>query len=417
VADLSGGNVQLRLARSAANGIYNIVSAADVQGTFDSVTTGNRVGVGTQYSANSVNVATVSPFQVDAVTRIGAADTLRDMDMLERRAAMFQNAEPGAPGPGPVVADRVIGANVSPDGTQSVPDYLSSIGPVSQGSRAEGSALWITPYGSLSRLYANGGVPTIRDEGGGLMLGVDGEVTNHLIAGLMGTYNHNSADTNTPASPTFRSDAFSFGAYGASGVGPVALNASFHIGRGDDATTQTYLLGGANTSTKADFDDLRIAGRFAASTGFAVGGFILTPRAAVTVLDVNVSGYKESGGSSGTDAIWSGSDYTLVRPEFTMTLQRKLDLQQFGGSGWLIGELETGVARDLVVNRANPTVRLPDFSAISVRGFDEDSWVVPVSARLSFSATDRVSIFASYDGQFSTVGNDQSLRGGLQIRF
>ncbi|HQS45039.1 MAG: hypothetical protein B7Y12_11395 [Rhizobiales bacterium 24-66-13] len=416
IANITGGSVTIQPSTGGANGIYNILAASTVQGTFGSISAGDtRMGVGAQYSASGVNVATISPFQVDATTRLAAADTVRSLDVLERRAAQFQDAAPSAPGAKPSLSGPAVAANT--DGGQNVTGFLTGIGPISQGSRADGMALWANAYGSRTRLYADGGVPTIQADGGGVMLGVDGEVAKNLVVGLMGTYSQNNANASGSASPNYTSNAYSLGAYASYEIGRVVLNGSVLVGRGDDEANQTYWVGGGLAATNANFNDLRIAGRLAASTSVEMGTMSFIPRAALTLLNVNVDSYTESSFYPSLNAAWSGSDYTLLRPEFTVTMQQKVDLRQFGWAGWLTGEIETGIARDVVVDSANPMVQLPGYTPIQVQGFNQDAWVLPVGARLSLSATDKMSLFAAYDGNFSTVGTDQSLRGGLQVRF
>lgn len=409
IANLSGGTLLIQPATGAANGISTVVMANSVQGTFAAVNTGSRIGAGMQYTPTGATVATVSPFQVDAATRLGATDIIRGLDVLERRISQFQNIVPTAP--------AVASAAPAGDGGERVPDWLTSLGSVNQGSRAAGSGLWVSGYGALTRLYGNGGVPTIDADGGGVMLGIDGVTSNGIMLGAMASYSHYNASTDTYASPTYESDAYSGALYAAYEIGRTLLSGSVLIGRGDDEASQTYLFGTSAASSTASFNDWRFAGRLAASSTFEMGTVALIPRVAVSLLNVNVGSYTETGLTPAVNASWSGSDYTVLRPEATLTLRQKFDLRTVGWSGWLIGEIETGIARDVVLDSSDPTVLLPGFSPILVQGYDEDDWAVPLSVRLGLSATPNMSLYASYDANFSSAYSDQSLRGGVQIRF
>ncbi|MGV6872143.1 serine hydrolase [Pseudochelatococcus sp. B33] len=421
VADLDHGSLLVQPPAGATSRVDTVLTAGTVQGRFGSVSflsPGHRAGVGTRYSPTAVQVATVSPFQQDAATQLGADDTLRSLDILERRAARLRGAGARALTPTAVPAADAgrSGAGAGDDVTQ----WLSSIRAPAPSADTDG-ALWVQAYGGHSRIYANDGVPSIRSTVGGVMAGVDGEIADSLLLGIAGGYSHGTSDTGAAFSPSYRSDAFSVGLYGSYGLGRTLLSGSFFIGRGDDKLTQTYWMdhgGGAiATASTAKFNDLRTAGRLAASTVFDLGPFNLTPRAAITLLNVSVDDYTEQSAFPGMYARWRVSDYTLLRPELTVILQKQHEFSSGGVLRRLSGEVEVGIARDAVLDKARATVLMPEFSPITVQGFDADAWALIVGARLGIEATDQVNLFASYDGSFSSKKSSQSVRGGLEVRF
>lgn len=395
IADLNNGSLQVQPPTGATSRIDTVLMAGAIQGQFGTVSfssPGYRAGLGVRYSPNTVQVATVSPFQQDAATQLGAESTLRSLDIIEQRATQ-------------------------PRGAVETPPAMQPQAP-SAGTKG---ALWAQAYGGRSITYANDGVPSIRSIGGGVIAGVDGEVSNNLLIGIAGNYSYGTSDTPAAFSPSYRSDSYSMGLYGSYGLGRTQLSGSFFIGRGDDKLTQSYWMsngGSASaTSTVAQFHDLRTAGRLAATTVYDFGGFSLAPRAAITLLNISTDNYTERSAFPGMYAHWRTDDYTLLRPELTVTLQKQRDPSSEGMSRWLSAELEIGIARDAILNKARSTVLMPDFSPITVQGFNGDAWALITGARIGIEATDQISLFASYDGQFSSTRNSQSLRGGLEVSF
>ncbi|MGI6247464.1 MAG: serine hydrolase [Pseudochelatococcus sp.] len=413
-ASLTGGSLHVTPPPAAASGIYNVLSAGAVEGAFAAATTGGRVGLGVQYTPTAVNVAAVNPFLFDAAVRTGAADTLRNLDLFEERAAAFAASATSA---APAGAARGPAAGAQ---AENLKEWFSRRGASAAGSRAAGAAVWASAYGAFDRHAADGPVPTIASEGGGVAVGADAEPLPGLLVGAMGAYSRTQATT--PANPgmKFSSDAYKAGVYGAYEAGRVLFSASLLAGRGDDTTTRAVESGALAGVAQGSFDDFRLAARVGARATFDVGaGVRLTPRAAVTLLRIEQDAHREIGGIPGYGfGIGIGaSTYEQVRSEASLAVAKTFDVSLGGWSGRLTGELRAGLARDIVLKSANGWVDVPGFSPVVTGGFKRNAWVMPVGGRLELAASDSLSVFAAYDGAFSSLGGVNTVRGGLHWRF
>ncbi|MET7245171.1 serine hydrolase [Methylobacterium sp. EM32] len=414
-ANLAGGTLQVVPVRGFG-GIHTAVTAGAVQGGFDAVTTGSRTGAGVRYSPVAVEVATANPFQTDAAARTGAADSLRTLDLLERRANAFRTDSAF----GPPAGAGAIGTPASPEsgGSESLKTWLSQRGPLAAGSRATGAAVWASAYGHVSRFNADGPVPGIASSGGGVMVGADAELAPHLIAGVMGAFSRNAAQA-SPGGYASRldTDAYKLAAYGAVEVGPAVISAFGLAGRGDLASLRPTAFAGMAGFARGRLDDTRFAGRLSALTTLQAGEVRLMPRAAVTLLRVEQSPYTEQGLPASYASTIGRTRFALARPELSLALGRTVAVSLGGWSGLLDAEIRAGIGRDLVLEAPDAQVRIPGFTPLAVRGFARDAFVVPVGARAELQVADALAVFADYEGAFSRLGTDNTVLGGLRWRF
>ncbi len=386
-ANLAGGTLQVVPVRGFG-GIYTALTAGAVQGSFDAVTTGTRTGAGARYTPVAVEVATANPFQTDAAARTGAADTLRSLDLFERRANAFRIG--GAFGP-PAGAGAV-GTPASPEagGTESLKGWLSQRGPLAAGSRAMGAAVWASAYGNLSRLEADGPVPAIASSGGGVMVGADAEIAPHLLAGVMGAFSRSTAQA-SPGGYASRldADAYTIAAYGAVEVGPAVISASGLAGRGDLATLRPTTFAGMAGFARGRLDDTRFAGRLSALTTLQAGDGPAGAQGGGHAAGGRAESLYRAGLPAAYASTIGRTRFALARPELSLALGRTVPVSLGGWSGLLDAEIRAGIGRDLVLQAPDALVRIPGFTPLAVRGFDRDAFVVPVGARAELTVRGR----------------------------
>ncbi|WP_238191130.1 serine hydrolase [Methylobacterium frigidaeris] len=415
MASLAGGTLRV-VPTPGLGGIYTALTAGAVQGSVDAVTTGSRVAAGARYTPVAVEVATANPFQTDAAARTAAADTLRTLDLFERRAGAFRTASAFGPPPGSGGVGTPGSAEVG--GADSLRTWLSQRGPMAAGSRAMGAAIWASAYGTVSRLDADGPVPAIASSGGGVMVGADAEIAPNLLAGVMGAFSRTAAQA-SPGGYGSRldADAYKIAAYGAVEVGPAVISASGLAGRGDLASLRPTAFAGMAGFARGRLDDTRFAGRLSAVTTLQAGEVRLMPRAAVTLLRVEQDPYTEQGLPASYASTIGRTRFALARPELSLALGRTILLSYGGWSGLLDAEIRAGIGRDLVLSAPDTQVRIPGFTPLSVRGFNRDAFVVPVGARAELQVANALSVFADYEGVVSRLGTDNTVLGGLRWRF
>ncbi|WP_158280105.1 serine hydrolase [Azospirillum sp. TSH100] len=411
-AALNGGALRVT-AGTATDGVYPVLSAGNLTGTFASVTSTDRTAVGASYSSAGVQVATVNPISIDQGTRTAMLGMTRHLDTLEERASAFAGRSrpvtvAGLPETkGPTMTDTGGGSGSGRDIVNVVPRAPVEL------SGDRGAALWSKAFYNVGQLASKDGEAGANAHGIGIAVGADVAVTDSVGVGGMVAYHDLDSKGRDGSGAELESHAYYAGLYGVAQVGDYTMDASLLAGFGNNDTKRPTFVGGTLLQATGGYDDARVAARLAVSRAFDAETATLVPRLALSWSHLHSDGYTESGAGAGSLSVDSRSASQL-RSEASLAVRRTFDVD----GGILFTELRAGVAHETMLGGRDATVRLSGLgTAFGVRGNDADGWVFPVAARLETKAADDVGMFASYGGEFSSRYTDHRFNAGVRIRF
>jgi outer membrane autotransporter protein len=266
--------------------------------------------------------------------------------------------------------------------------------------------VWVTGYGDWTNVYGEGAAQGYHYTTGGFTAGVDYRVLDHFVIGLMGGYAHDDVDLKPGDIGIDTGWGGAYAAYWSHGF--YVLAAAFGGGNSLDTSRATILGGRADGSTNSQ--EWSTFG----STGydFHLGNFVIGPTAALQYSYVSLDSYTEHGFAP---LAVSGTSQESLRSDL-------------GFRAWYVFPIGHASVRPFLraawdheyKEGAIPvTAQLVDFpGTVTVPGvpLGHDSCIV--NAGVSAQITERVSIYAEYDGQLGrSQYNSNGVSGGFSIAF
>jgi len=410
-ARLAGGTLKVLTEKGSPDGVFTIISANRVTGAFDAVTSDSRVAVVPDIGATTVRLAQVNPVLLDAGLRSGGQSVIRQLDLAERHLLTLRG-ETGAGGGVQTAALSSSGSmsDVSTGGGYAELVQALSAAPIDAKGR-DGLNVWAQGYYQTGRFNQDKGVPSFDNDGGGLVAGIDGKVTDTFTVGALFGYQRSRTDAATGGFK-LETDAYYGGIYGLVDLPEITINASVVAGWANNDTKRPVNVLGVRNTAGGDYGDVRLSGRLAVSKNVPIAnGLSIEPRAALSYLQLETDAYTETGAGDGNLRVGRVSTSQL-RAEATVALRGSTKT----AGGVLSGELSAGVARDYFGGGRDATVSVLN-SRVSVKARSDDALVVPVGARIAWKSAGGFDVFASYDGEVSSQFTDHRFSGGLRVSF
>lgn len=278
--------------------------------------------------------------------------------------------------------------------------------------------VWGAGFGATRSIDGqNGSSADQRIYAGGGAFGVDREIARDLLLGFAvgasgSTYSVSGLSTSG------RSDAGHVGAYALKTFGASYLAATLYYAHAANKTDRTITGIGATEYAKGSFGSDQLGGRLEFGWRHALQGYTLTPFAAVEPAVLWQQGYSETS-TTGTGApgilglayqsnrVTSFPAFLGVQVDGRYALEGGHTLSPFARVSW-VHEFET--ARDI---RASFST-LPGGSFVA-EGARASENALRLEAGATLSLSDKASLFASVNGEWSNTTSSVAGMGGLRL--
>jgi len=275
---------------------------------------------------------------------------------------------------------------------------------------------WLSGIGSTGSVVGDNNAAGLTYTLGGTAFGIDYRLDPRFLLGIAGGYVGGTQWVNSFAGNGY-TDALSVALYGSFTQGPIYVDALVGYANANNRMQRIVSIPGlqtgiANGQTNAN----QFLGQI--ETGYMIGldtppKTSITPFARLQVGSVNQAGFSESGQSFFNLAV-APQTTTSVRTTFGADFAASFDL---GGGRPLDLGLRLGWMHEFA-NTARPISAAfaaapgPQFTVFGATP-QRDSAVVGFSAVTALN--DRVSVFASYDGEVGGGTNNHEFRAGLRL--
>lgn len=421
-ATIRGGTVQMIAAAGqyGPRGTYTILSAANgVTGRFDSVTSNLAfLTPSLSYSADAVSLSFVRndiSFASKAVTSnqravAGGAEALG--------AGVVYDAILGlTDGTAPAAFDALSG-EVFPTAATLVIDQSSNLRAAVGTRRAKpgdatGTApsLWGTGFGSWATGDATGNTARITQSVGGLFIGADAKITDNWRLGFIGGYGRTTLNVAARAA-SGSIDSYHLGLYADGRIGALGLQAGVSHSWNDARVNRTAAFGTLRSDERASYA-MRTTQVFG-EAGYTVdaGALQAEPFAGIAYVHLPSYDLKELGGAA------SLAGRGRVQDTAFSTVGLRLSGRVAVGGVVVLPRLSAAWQHSFGDTVSVTHFRFADAaSEFDVHGMPLSRNAAMVDAGLDIAMSRNIRLSVSYAGQlFSTIQNN-SVRGGVSIRF
>ncbi len=375
---------------------YSALTAGTaVTGTFDTVThAASRVQTVVSYTANSVDLATVSPAGLDART-----------DLVLGNGTLFLDTLSG----------RLHGRQGVMTGTTRSP-RAALYGPY-QSTALDDRGFWFRGLGQYGERRESDGVLGSETRLTGLVLGSDNHVSEHSTFGGAFAYTQGDADVAQNVAST-SADSYMLGAYygyerDTSDTARFFFDAALGGGLNSYDSQRSVFNQGAGSMATANFDGTTLAARLASGMDFAMGYSTLRPMGIVDYIWAHQDTFTESGAGA-TDVQYDAQDAQALK--LAALLAFTFDIQV--GDSTLTPEIRAGVAHEMAMDDRTVGGRIPGLGgAFTLPGNDQDETRGVLGLGGSWWFADSFSAFLDANGEFGSETKIYTLTGGMRFLF
>lgn len=272
------------------------------------------------------------------------------------------------------------------------------------------SALWGNAFGSWREVDGDGNAGGVTDASGGLVVGLDGAITDTSRLGVVIGYGHSGfdiADRNTSGEST----NYHVGVYGSTDMGPFALRGGLAYSAQDVDTARLVTVPGFTDTLSGSYGASTLQAFGELAYDFDAGALALEPFGNVAIVNQQTDAFTESGGASALHVAATNDTLTFT----TMGIRASADLDMGGTPVSLKGMVGWRHA----FGGATPITRSAfaggDSFSIAGAPIAKDSAVVEAGMDLNLSPTTTLGL--SYSGELSGHSSDQSLKGSFTLKF
>lgn len=268
-------------------------------------------------------------------------------------------------------------------------------------------ALW-GRVGGLKAEYTPSGVNGFDTDMWGATGGIDGEVATNTRVGLSVYYVSSDIDENgAGANSTTKVDGYGAVAYLSYRPGAWYVNGSLGYGL-NNYESKRNSLGGVNV---ADYDGMQFAARTEVGHMFTSGQWDVTPNVGLRYNLVDVDAYTETGPFP---ISVNGRTIESLRAVGGVNLRYTAELE--GGSK-LIPELGVKVLGELADPDEAITGSVVGGGAFTTRQTPRDDVSFGILGGLTFEGSNGITLRVTYDGEFQSDYDEQSLSAAIRIAF
>lgn len=268
-------------------------------------------------------------------------------------------------------------------------------------------AIW-GRVGGLKAEYTPSGVNGFDTDMWGATGGVDGEVAANIRLGLSAFYSSADIDENGAGANSISTvDSYGAVAYMSYRPGAWYVNGSLGYGFNNYESSRSS-LGGVNV---ADYDGSQFVARAEAGRMFTSGAFDITPNVGLRYNLVDVDAYTETGP---LPTSVNGRTIESLRVVGGVNFRYTAELD--GGSK-LIPELGVKVLSELADPDEAITGSVVGGGAFTTQQTARDDVSYGVLGGLTFEGVNGVTLRVTYDGEFQSDYEEQSLSAAIRIAF
>lgn len=447
-ANLGGGVLSLNLGAGAGVGsTYTLITAGNVTGAFDSVSTGNPLLTGAvTYGAGSVILSlqrSTVPFSSNTTTgnqgaAANGADTLDTGHPVSQALVQLSGAtaaaafdalsgEAYATTSGVLASQGILVRNAVMDRARlpvaappppAVPlNYAApaASGPFQMKAAPEdaplpGNAFWTEAFGAWGHLDGDGNASSASTSVGGFLVGVDGVVANAWRVGFAAGYSSSTISV-TDVSSSTSADTVHVAVYGGGMAGALALRFGAAYAWSDMSSSRTVVFPGFVNQLSADYGAQtgQLFGEMAYPV--ALSAATVEPFAGLAFVNVNTDNFTETGGiaalgtNGGTDAV----TYTSLGARGALPFQL----------GTTVATLKGSLAWQHAFGDVTPesTFFFTGSQPFTVAGapIAEDAALVEAGIDIAFTPAMSLSVF--YSGQLAENAQENMVKGGFSLKF
>lgn len=267
---------------------------------------------------------------------------------------------------------------------------------------------WSSGFGSRSRVGTDGNGATVDMSGGGMLLGLDGDVAGGIRAGLAGGYGH---DTLRQGSASAGTDSYYLAAYASAVNGPASLRVGATHAFQDVETRRAISFSTLQENLTGQYDASTTQVFAEAAWRFDLDRVLLEPYATVSYVNLQTEAFAEQGGVS---AVSSGS---ARHDQLYTTIGARLghDIVLETGSGRAM--LDIGWRHAYDNQSVMSTLFYAGGDGFSVAGTAMARDVALLNLGLSYDLGPSATLTFRYGAVFGAGVLDQSASAQLGVRF
>ncbi len=296
----------------------------------------------------------------------------------------------------------------------AVEQRLNGMGPAEgasgqSGDDASGYQAWSQGFGSRGSTDGSG-VDQLDRSTGGLLMGIDGMVSEDLRLGILGGYGRSSfSQAGQPASAD--ADSYILGFYGSSQFGALRLNFGGSYGWNAIEADRDIAFGNFTDSLNADYDAATAQLFGEAAYRMQLGEAVFEPFVGLAQVHVSTDGFTEDGGAAALSVDDATYDVTFanigLRAATTFDIGGTM-VRLKGQASWrhAFGDItpETSMA-------------LAGGSVFDIEGASANRDAAVVKAGVDFDVAKNSSVFVNYVGEFAADGADHGINAGFKLKF
>ncbi len=291
----------------------------------------------------------------------------------------------------------------------SASGYGGGVGAVSPNSRTFGS--WVRGFGVFLQVENDGNGAKTNSRTGGVLVGGDALLSPGIRLGVMGGWGSSDIDVDERAS-TADVDSGHIATYASLTAGEFIFKALAGYTKHDLETNRRISFGSLSRAAVASYgaDQTTLYGE--AAYRMRAGGFSILPTIGVRWAYLDVDGFRE-GGAGTLNLSSNGETYktfdTVMGVRFATTVMM--------GDVTLIPQANIGWTHSF--GDVDPSLNLAfqGGGAFTIAGPARARDVVSLGGGLNIIWSDVISGYADYSAELSNDLRDQSISGGLRIRF
>lgn len=271
--------------------------------------------------------------------------------------------------------------------------------------------VWFTSWGHGGDIDGDSNAAKVNNNGWGIAVGSDGEVSENVFAGLVLGYEHTEVKSNARSS-TANIDAFHLGGYAATELNTIKLRGGMAYSYLDTAMERDIWIEGLQGTAKSDPNGWQFQIFGDVSKDFKLSDTAtVSPYVNIAHVWLNFDGEKEHGSLAALD-IKGGLDSTTfttlgVRSEFKLSTIPNISL--YGDLGWQHAFLDTN---NYTSNRFHNVG-----NRFLIKGIVVGEDVALIGAGFNLNINDKNSITLGYQGQIGSNTSDHSGNVMWKVRF
>jgi outer membrane autotransporter protein len=399
-----------------SNTLVDVVSASGgIQGSFDTVKVppaDGRIITAVTTLPNSVQLATVSPANVDAIVDEGLNNAYLFLDTLTGRLHGVRN---GGAGAGTSSSAPTPGSGLEPGGSAEPSEILLARfgGPYASTAEAGRTGAWVKGIGRIGERDEDDGVAGNDYTIGGVALGADHRVAETgLTAG--GAFAYTTADLDIDHNGGGGgADNYMAGAYLGYEWRNLFADLSLGGGYNDYDSHRQVLVNGASTTAKGSFGGYTFAARAAGGAEWAYRSVHIRPLAAIDYVLVHQDDYNEHGAGD-ADIEVDDESAEALQLSGLVGVSREFDIRE----SRLIPEIRIGVVQEIALDNRKVGASLPGFGgSFTLQGNDDDETRALVGAGATLWARENIAAFVDYNGEFGNDTTSHTFAAGVRISF